>query len=383
MGAAILSDSPALRVAAATGLAAVLLLGGVASLLGGLAGCQLRDSAAPSAAASHTIPADYLSLYRNAGRAFHVPWAILAAIGAIESDHGRSTAPGVRSGLNAAGCCAGPMQLNLRDGPPSTWQRYRIDGDGDGTIDPYNAADAIATAAQYMHVLLAGAHGQLARAVFGYNHSQTYVAHVLARARALSRQPLEELAGPANAAAASHCAAAAIGPVSPQTAERLTGPCAYNRLPAWAMAGGRAPELVDARLLPDALWLLRRYNVRVTAAREPSHHTHGDGTAVDFVPAVPTDQAAWGASTGALARNLGWTPECARAGSRPACPLVPAIQFIGYDGYPGHGSPRTCTGNCHAHLHVSWVSPCFGSSSLVAPCQWVAAFVFAVEPSDW
>jgi hypothetical protein len=111
-------------------------------------------------------------------------------------------------------------------------------------------------------------------------------------------------------------------------------PRAYAQLPTWAMAGGRAPELIDARLLPDALWLLRRYQLRVTAAREPGHNTHGDGTALDLVPAAATDQAAWDASAGALARALGWTATCAASGSRPVCALVPAIQFIGYDGYP-------------------------------------------------
>ena len=67
-------------------------------------------------------------------------------------------------------------------------------------------------------------------------------------------------------------------------------------LPAWAMAGGRPAELIDARLLENALWLLRTYHLRVTAAREAGHKTHGDGTALDLVPAEPVDQAAWDAS---------------------------------------------------------------------------------------
>ena len=87
------------------------------------------------------------------------------------------------------------------------------------------------------------------------------------------------------------------------------------------------------------------------------------------------------ASAGALAHDLGWTPACARSGTRPACHLSPAIQFIGYDGYPNHGSPRTCTGDCPAHLHVSWVSPCYGTSRVSPPCQWVMAF--AVLPADY
>ena len=90
----------------------------------------------------------------------------------------------------------------------------------------------------------------------------------------------------------------------------------------------RAQE-VDARIYTDAIWMLRRYHLRITAAREPGHRTHGDGTALDLVPAEPVDQATWDASSGALARDLGWTPACGHSGTRPACSLMPAIQFVG------------------------------------------------------
>ena len=48
---------------------------------------------APGGAATREVPADYLSLYRQAGAVSGVPWSVLAAIGAIETDHGRSHAP--------------------------------------------------------------------------------------------------------------------------------------------------------------------------------------------------------------------------------------------------------------------------------------------------
>jgi len=64
------------------------------------------------------------------------------------------------------------MQFNLRDGPPSTWDRYGVDGNRDGTRDVYDPADAIASAANYLRALLCDAGGNLSRAVFGYNHSQ-------------------------------------------------------------------------------------------------------------------------------------------------------------------------------------------------------------------
>jgi hypothetical protein len=382
MGAAVSSVSTVVR------LMAVVIVGGVltvAALVGaitvpGLA-CDSTDATTetPSDAAQEGIPAGYLHLYRQAGRAYRVPWTVLAAIGAIESDHGRSRAPGVQTGLNAFGCCAGPMQFNIRNGPPSTWQTYRVDGDRDGNTDPYAPADAIATAARYLHTLLAHSHGDIAAAVFGYNHSHAYVADVLARARAYGATPAADLAAPSGGpggAAGTGCAAEldAAGPANLHSAQRIDAPRAYALLPAWAMAAGRPAQPLDARLLDDALWLLRTYRLRVTAAREAGHNTHGDGTALDLVPAEPVDQAAWDASTGALARDLGWTPACAASGSRPACPLPPAIQFIGYDGYPGHGSPRTCTTPCQQHLHMSWASPCFGTSAPAPPCPWVMAF---------
>jgi hypothetical protein len=117
----------------------------------------------------------------------------------------------------------------------------------------------------------------------------------------------------------------------------------------------------------------------VTAAREGGHNTHGDGTALDLVPAEPVGPSAWDTSAGALARDLGWTPACGVSGSRPTCALVPAIQFVGYDGYPEHGSPRTCGDGCFPHLHVSWVSPCYGTGVPSQPCEWVTRFRLAAQ----
>src|SRR4051794_33289930 len=108
------------------------------------------------------------------------PW-ILAGIGAVETDHGRSTAPGVRSGVNAFGCCAGPMQFSIR-GTPSTWDRYGLDGNHDGHRSPYEPADAIPAAARYLRA--SGAPADYHAALFAYNHAEWYVADVLAKANA-------------------------------------------------------------------------------------------------------------------------------------------------------------------------------------------------------
>jgi len=137
--------------------------------------------AAPAGPAG--IPAGYLRVYRHAGAGEAWPdlrtgrryaaWAVLAGIGKAESDHGRSAAPGVRSGLNRAGCCAGPMQFNLHDGPPSTWARY-----GRGSV--YDPADAIPAAARKLRA--DGARSDVRAALFAYNHAGWYVAEILALA---------------------------------------------------------------------------------------------------------------------------------------------------------------------------------------------------------
>jgi hypothetical protein len=98
-----------------------------------------------SDAALADIPPAYLARYVTAERTCPaLTWQVLAAIGKIESDHGRSSAPGVRSGINRFGCCAGPMQFNLTNGPPSTWDTW-----GTGVrAHVYDPAHAIPAAAR-------------------------------------------------------------------------------------------------------------------------------------------------------------------------------------------------------------------------------------------
>jgi hypothetical protein len=158
------------RLAIAGALAALLLLGllaGAASpgfpvaalgrAVGGPARAATRTPAAPAPAvppgpdigASDTaladIPPGYLAWYvRAAGTCPGLSWQLLAGIGKVESDHGRSSAPGVHSGVNRFGCCAGPMQFNIRNGPPSTWTTW-----GTNTLTQvYDPAHAIPAAAR-------------------------------------------------------------------------------------------------------------------------------------------------------------------------------------------------------------------------------------------
>ena len=129
----------------------------------------------PSQAAIADSPASYLQLYRQAATRNRIPWSVLAAIGKVESDHGRSPLPGVRSGSNWAGAC-GPMQLGCLPGSKAgnAWARY-------GHGSPHDPAAAIPAAAHYL--VDHGARHHLDRAIYAYNHSRAYVTKVKQLAR--------------------------------------------------------------------------------------------------------------------------------------------------------------------------------------------------------
>ncbi len=62
----------------------------------------------------------FYPIYETAQATFGVNWLLLASIHMQESAF--STAPGTYAGLNFAGCCGGPMQFNVTNGPVSTWE---------------------------------------------------------------------------------------------------------------------------------------------------------------------------------------------------------------------------------------------------------------------
>ncbi len=103
---------------------------------------------------------------------------MLAAIGKIESDHGRSPLPGVTTGHNEAGA-GGPMQL-LAPTFATILARHRLPPGGARPPSRYDPADAVHAAAFYLcdH----GAPTDPPAAIFAYNHSATYVTAVLTQA---------------------------------------------------------------------------------------------------------------------------------------------------------------------------------------------------------
>ncbi len=272
------------RLAGGGALAALLvlaLLGGAASpgfsiagAPGAVAGAVVRvlrpprpaPAAAPripswptiqaSSYALGDIPADYLALYVTAaGTCPQLRWQVLAGIGKVESDHGRSPAPGVRSGINAFGCCSGPMQFNIRNGPPSTWDSYG-DGHPDHVYDPRYAIPA--AAAKLCRDGLATPHPPPTdpcptvtgtptqhQAIRHYNHACWYVHQVLTLAARYTTTPTPPAASDPFVVALAH---------NPHLATTTSGGCD----PGPDLASGR----LDLRVTSLLAVLAERYRLR-------------------------------------------------------------------------------------------------------------------------
>jgi hypothetical protein len=245
-----------------------------------------------SAFALGDIPRAYLALYLAAAPACpRLTWQVLAGIGKVESDHGRSRAPGVHRGRNWAGCCAGPMQFNLTNGPPSTWDAY-----GRGA-SPYDPGAAIPAAARKLcanglaqpaaaardpcpHVLgSAGLHLALKR----YNNACWYVHEVITLARRYT---------------------ATTGQVMASGRDPFLVALAHNRRLAMTRARGCDPAAdlaagrLDVRVVSLLAALTDRHAIRVSClrtghsrfvrgTRRISNHTVWRAVDIDRVDGVP------------------------------------------------------------------------------------------------
>jgi hypothetical protein len=172
-----------------------------------LAAAAGQTQPAASDAARGDIPPAYLAMYEGAvqRQCPGLPWSVLAAIGKVESDHGRigggqlqpdgsvrpriigvalDGSPGVMriadtdrgryDGDTVYDRAVGPMQFI-----PSTWSSYGIDASGNGIADPHNALDAIHAAAIYLCANGAGDPERVSSAILAYNRSTAYRDRVL------------------------------------------------------------------------------------------------------------------------------------------------------------------------------------------------------------
>ena len=269
----------AIAIAIAAVLLVIPLLFGAGLLgTGDTGGCGIQAEAQPGVAkaAATSIPATYLRLYQATGTTYGLPWNLLAAIGKIESDHGRDPGQGIRSGANSAGA-AGPMQIGIGGKATNNWggtPRHPanqktggvgVDGDGDGWADVYDPADAIPAAARYL--LAHGAPANLDKAVFAYNPAGWYVRNVLnqaARYAAGNFQPV-----PDTAANLAGCPgeAAAYAAVPGSTATKII---AYARaqLGKPYVYGAEGPDAFDCSGLAMRAYQAAGLTIPRTAAQQ-------------------------------------------------------------------------------------------------------------------
>jgi cell wall-associated NlpC family hydrolase len=149
------------------------------------AGPSAGSAASGGGQAGPAVPDSWLPLYRQAAATCPgMSWSVLAAVGTVETDSGRSTLPGVSSGANSAGA-EGPMQFE-----PATFAAYATVGPG-GAEPPsaYDPIDATYTAATLLCADGAGSEATLRAAIADYNHSTVYVNTVLSLSLALLDDP--------------------------------------------------------------------------------------------------------------------------------------------------------------------------------------------------
>lgn len=162
----------------------------------------------------------------------------------------------------------------------------------------------------------------------------------------------------------------------PKGMRRLFGPRKFVPVPAKYCAGRSCT--VDARILPNLVYLMDKYKMVLSQGRNTDMNTpsvtHGDGTGADLIPGPGgswdlVDKAAHAVGF----REPGCTASGTDGSPGPGCPIMPNFIWVGYNGVsaPNHGRPPY--GN---HLHLSWANSCYGcgGGAPVPPREWVMVF---------
>ena len=282
-------------VAAIIGVAGILLLGllavpvlvGTNLFFAAGAGCSGQQTGTagqpPAGAKARTIPADYLYWYKKVGQQYGVPWTILAGIGTVESDNGRTTLPGVHSGSNAFGA-AGPMQIGIGGAAGNVWGGLPVhpasevvngvatDEDGGANASVYDPADAIAGAAKYL--LQSQVQTNPAGAIFAYNHLQSYVQSVLYYASAYAGGNFSVVSAqmPSGSSAAGCTGTALAGGVpvinAPNQVVATTIAFAEQQLGKPYLWGGTGPDAFDCSGLVMMAYRAAGVNIARTSEQQ-------------------------------------------------------------------------------------------------------------------
>lgn len=114
------------------------------------------------------------ALAKSAAAKYGIDWRILEAVWQVESGKEWYTTTQSYAGAQ------GPMQF-MR----GTWNKYAVDGNGDGVADMYSAQDAVYAGANLL-AQAGAAEGNVNSALLSYNHAQWYVDKVKGIAASIS-----------------------------------------------------------------------------------------------------------------------------------------------------------------------------------------------------
>ncbi len=315
------SSSPRARLLLLAPVVAIVTLLGSVTAIAALGGSQTEGCGGSEevGALSSEVPTKLVPLYEQAALKYHLgdrgP-SVLAAINFVETSFGTNVA------TSSAGAEGWMAFL------PSTFAEWGVDGDGNGTKDIFDAADAIFSAANYLHD--SGAPGDWQQAVYAYNHADWYVEKVLRYADQFAAgegqivatpTACETVVAPNEAVAAMVAEAERLSLLRPQTEYVWGGSHGESPTPAdgpfdcssavsheLQVAGLQAPTMATPEL---ANWGQPGPGRWVTIWVKP-YDDHGAAhTFIEFMPGVTTPEHRYWGTSGFVApgHGPGWIPE--------------------------------------------------------------------------
>jgi hypothetical protein len=279
----------------------------------------------PSERAAEAIPEEYLGAFQAAAGRYELGeegvWA-LAAVARLESDYGRGMSP---EDLRTRG----PLGIDERN-----WERFAVDGDGDGKVKRQSPGDSAATLARMIW-----ASEDLRAGLFQHNHASWYVDEVMEEA--------EQIAGKCRVRTVAY-SVALPGPTSaPINWENVE---LSNSLEMLDIQQGA----IDPRILVLIAAISQDHTLRIsslrsdhgqyTSAGNVSNHYYGramDIAEIDGVPCTVTDVDG---PCGTMTRALASLPE----GQRPT-------ELIYCFDADGPGPAWAASDHCD-HIHVGFDS---------------------------
>ena len=259
--------------------------------IGGLSLIPKRQElvCAPADDSRVKIPEQYMRAFEDAAGRYELDqagvWA-LAAVARVESNFGK--------GMSARDLeSRGPLGIS-----EDNWNRYAVDGDGNGTVKRSSPADSAATLARMIW-----AAGDLRAGLFQHNHAEWYVEAVLQDAEAMKGTCQVKtvaysvaLPGPTNA------------PINWRNVE-LSNSLEMVDLQSGAI-DPRIINLIGAISQQHTITIssLRSDHSKMTSSGNVSNHYYGRAMDISAIDGVPCTNVTPDGPCGTLARQLGALP---------------------------------------------------------------------------